>query len=232
MIQAFDVCGNRLAVLQTQAVGSREDLRIRWHDLSFVDGQVYARFVGTDVCKDAGHPQTLNLNHKINIPWNGRKVTLKIGKPGLRSKPAGSISKRLPIASWSKTSSAARTATGTTETYYWGLLKKFTVKKPGSWGHGGVFQGATASSQSVFSVYGKTVDSTTSHKVRIVQRNWKGQVVKVLDVTEHLKRLGTSAEPEGLSFCKLPGDRVCHLYLGVRIGSVAKRRYVLFRVKI
>lgn len=229
LIQAFDVFGGTLVALQAQPRGSTEDTRVRWHTITKDDADPdrlpQVRYVATDTCRGAGHAQTVNLNTKVNLPWSGRKATFRRGKP--RRNPLGS--KQLPVASWPKTATGSRTATSTEETYTYahGKVKRSRkVRKSG-----GVFQGACVTATHIFRVNGKTVDSGTRHKVTVSQFDWSGRLVGVRDLTPLLKQLNvTSLEPEGVSYCQLPGDTRPYLYVGVRTGSIAKRRYLLFRL--
>lgn len=225
MIQAFDVYLGTLAALQTQKAGSREDARVRWHSIALVAGKVIVKYLRTDMMRGAGHPQTLNLNSKINVPWAGRKATFRAGAP--RRNLLGS--KALPVASWPKNATATRTATGAAETYTFKsgqTARKATVPK-----FGGTFQGATATAGGIWRINGSTVDSGTSHKITVTQFDWAGRAVGVKDLTYLLRELDvTSIEPEGISYCQLPGDTRPYLYAGLRTGSVAKRRYLIYRL--
>lgn len=231
LIQCYAVDGTTLYVVQADDVAktatsrAREDVLIHRHRIgpdrtvTYLDSM---RIVG------AGHCQTINANHKINLPIDtarGRRkgtFTYK-GWTVLRAAEL-KLSAGPPISVYPTTKTATRTATKTIETYTTADGYPLKIKKTG-----GTFQGACATGKEVYVVRGTTIDKTTRHAITVTRH--AGRSVPGTLKLNALLAGSTSAEPEGCAVLRLAGWSGPLLTVGIRKGSVAKRSYGIYTVR-
>lgn len=242
--------GKKAVVLQTRHFGLAEGAKLSLGELvRDKNRKLWVKITAWADVHGIGHPQTGNLNHKLNLPWTGNHVVVDIPKNGevIKKEDVKIAREGGPLAAWPPTKTYTRKGYADSEVYTNHTTKKsFRVTKPS--GSGGLFQGAGANEQEVAAIRGKTVKGDVLTGARLSKwtltatiYTWKNgyKTPKVIDLcgrnwaggkTIFQALQATHVEPEGIQFVQLDGDKKPFWYAGFRLDGSTGRRFVWVRI--